>query len=656
MKKLLLAVLSFSVLTACGGGGGGGVSNASGSGNSISGVASAGAPIGDAEITVLSSNGLYYTTSVRTSSDGKFQFDIDASTYTAPYLLKITKQTGESKGSYYSYIESSNSSGLLVTPITNATLGLAVNANLDQIFTSGTIPSSLNKVSIDSASDKIYAAGRNVFSAVSISNSSSLLNNANYVANGEGQDSALEMLNFFSASAVNGSVLVGSKLTGTSVKVENNSVVSSITEIPFALNSASLLVAINSRINTVNQCLKSAVNSNTGSPSCIDNNYLGSGTVKSNYIDQLRYDFPIINVIGLSSIKWCRFDNVNLTFDTPANQLANATGVCNASSDITVPDGVNYIREDYKFTLNSAGSGVSDVKVYGNQANDSFEIYPKILAKRRVDGYTTNTGITSGYMFEIGTALQENSNGTRAILSSSNLSAKVEILTASDSVLDTFYMQCVQGTSCIDSYLAICTNKSATCAAQPDKVADGVVSVDSSLGNAIISSLAQGFVRARVTTYNKILSDSSKVVNAVHIRPIVGLPVNSEVANQLVIPALTAASSTSLANWTGEDSINLSLSAGDSRISLLRTRFSVDPAADVKTGNVTINSQITSVTFSGLTSGNNSQITRLDSANCARVTGANPRVIDYRAVYTEGTFSNIPVEIKQFGSCYEDNY
>lgn len=651
MKKLLLAFLSFSVLTACGGG-----STSSGSGSSISGVASAGAPIGDAEITVLSSNGLYYTTSVRTSSDGKFQFNIDALTYVAPYLLKITKQTGESKGSYYSYTESSNSSGLLVTPITNATLGLAVNSNLDQIFTSGTIPSSLNKVSIDSASDKIYAAGRNVFSAVSISNSSSLLNNANYVANGEGQDSALEMLNFFSASAVNGSVLVGSKLTGTSVKVENNSVASSITEIPFALNSVSLLVAINTRINTVNQCLKSAVNSNTGSPSCIDDNYLGSGTVKSNYIDQLRYDFPTINVISLPSIKWCRFDNGSLTFDTPANQLANATGVCNASSDITVPGGVDYIREDYKFTLNSAGSGVSDVKVYGNQANDSFEIYPKILVKRRVDGYTTNTGITSGYMFEIGTALQENSNGTRGILSSSNLSAKVEILTASDSVIDTFYMQCVQGSSCIDSYLAVCSNKSATCAADLDKVADGVVSVDSSLGNTIISSLAQGFVRARVTTYNKILSDQAKVVNAVYIRPIVGLPVNSEVANQLVIPSLTTASSTALANWTGEDSINLSLSAGDGRISLSSMRFSVDPAADVETEDIAINHETTSVTFSGLSSGSNRQIIRLNSADCSQSSSSNPRSIDWRGIYIVGTFSNIPVEIKQFGSCYENNY
>ena len=648
MKKLLLAVLSLSVLTACGGGGGG--SSTGSSGNSISGVASVGAPITDAEVVLLSSNGSYYTPSVRTGSDGKFQFNIDSSTYTAPYLMKITKQSGQSKGSYYAFVESSNAAGLLVTPISNATLGLAANSSLDEIFASGTIPSGLNASNISTALEKVYTAGRNGFSAVSISSSSSLLQNINYVANGEGQDAVLDMLNFHSASAVNGSVLIGSKLTGASVKVENGSSVGAITEIPFGANGASLLVEINNKINLVNNCIKTAVNSNSAAPTCVDDNYLGSGAAKSDFIDYVRYDFPTISSIGLSSIRWCTFDSSNLSFNSSASQLVNATGVCNASFDITLPNGSSYISEDYKFTLNSSGSGVSEVKVYGNQANDSFDISPKILVKRRVDGYTMNTGITSGYMFDIGTGLLEG-NGNPTILSTSNLSAKVEILRANNSVIDTFYMQCVQGSGCINSRLAVCKNKSSTCASGYDTVADNVISVDSNLGDSIVSALAQGFVKARITTYNKILSDQTKSVNAVKVRPIVGLPISSEVASQLTPPSLTAASSTALANWTGQDSINLSLEQGDRRISLTTIRFSVAPSADVETENITINHQTTSVPFTGLSSGNNSQIVPLGNVGCSQMSG-----VDWRGIYIEGTFSNIPVEVKQFGSCYESNY
>jgi hypothetical protein len=265
---------------------------------------------------------------------------------------------------------------LLATPISNATLGLASNANLDQIFESGTIPSGLNASSIDGALTKIYAATTNVFNTLSITDTSLLLRNSNYSANGEGQDSALDVLRFNAASATDGSVLVGSKLTGTSVKIDGSSSVSSINAIPFSGNGTTLLGSINSAVNQVNQCIKTSINNNTAAPSCLDDNYLGSGLNKTNFVSQWRSDVTELKSVGLSSVQWCIFENTALSFNSSATQLANATGICNASFAATATDGAGVISEDYKFTLNASGNGVSSVKAYGNQVNDGFEIGP----------------------------------------------------------------------------------------------------------------------------------------------------------------------------------------------------------------------------------------------------------------------------------------
>jgi hypothetical protein len=650
MKYISISLLIATLLTACGGGGGSTPLNNT---SSVSGIASAGAPITGAAITLLSSNGLYLTTNVTTDSDGKFQFNVDASTYTAPYLLKITKSSGQSMGSYYAYASATLTSGLLVTPISNATLGLASNANLDQIFESGTIPSSLNASSIDGALTKIYAATTDVFNTLSITDKALLLRNTNYSANGEGQDSALDVLRFNATSATDGSVLVGSKLTGTSVKIDGSSSVASINAIPFNGNGTTLLGSINSAINQVNQCIKASINNNTAEPSCLDSNYLGSGLNKANFVTQWRSYVTELKSVGLSSVHWCNFENTALSFNSTAAQLANATGICNASFAATATDEAGVITEDYKFTLNSNGNGVARVMAYGNQVNDSFEIAPKIKTKLRVDSFTTNIGSTSGYMFDIGTALQK-TNGNPTILATSNISAKVEILNAAGSAIDTFYMQCQQGSNCIDSNLAVCKNKSPTCADGTDKVADNIISVNSSLGTSIITALQQGFVQARVTAYNKILSDNTKQQRFIKMRPIVGLPLAQEVVDQLKFPSLTPTSATALANWSGQDAISLTLNRDESRIALLDMSFSVQPSAAVKSKSASINRGVSSISYTGLTSGNGSQIVPLTTSGCQ--TAQSSGTANWRGIYISGTFANIPVEIKQFGSCSQGDY
>jgi hypothetical protein len=183
------ALAVVTMLTACGGGGGGNTSNTT----TFTGVASAGAPITDATITVLSSNGSLTTLSSSTGSNGAFNFSLDKTQYPSPYLLKISKSSGQTTGSYYAYASADGTTGILVTPISNAVLSLASNADMNSLFESGTF-SNLSSTTISNALDKVYAAGSNVFAALSVTDKNKLLNNSSYVANGEGQDAALDIL------------------------------------------------------------------------------------------------------------------------------------------------------------------------------------------------------------------------------------------------------------------------------------------------------------------------------------------------------------------------------------------------------------------------------------------------------------------------------
>lgn len=647
--KLSAVALMITALWGCGGGGGGAASLGNTS-TTLSGVASAGAPIAGAAISVLSSNGLYLETTATTDSSGAFQLSIDTQTYTPPYLLKITKSSGQSTGNYYAYASANASSGILVTPISNATLGLAANENLDKIFASGSIPSALTTSNIDSALDKIYAASSNVFNALSVTDKSKLLVNANYSANGSGQDASLDAVSFSSGSATDGSVVVGSKLTGNSVKIDNSTALSSITSIPFNSNGTGLLVAINSSINQVNNCIKDAINNNTSSPTCLHDSYLGSGLSKASYVSTMRSNISQLTSVGASSVRWCIFDNASLSFNSTAAQLSGSTGLCNATFSATAPDGAGVISEYYKFTLNADGASVASVKAIGNGVNDDLDIEPSILSKLRVDGFTENIGVTSGYKFRIGTALQE-TNGNPVVTTTSNLSAKVEILDASGANLDTFYMQCNQGASCIDSALAVCKDKSATCANGVDRTADNIVSVNSALAGTIITALQQGFVSARITTYDKILSDNTKAQRYQKTIPIIGLPIPQDVASQITFPSLTSAGATTLANWTGQTKVELSFERGDSRVSLMEMDFTVQPSAGVKGKSVTLKKSMTSASFDGLT-GNGTTIIPSTTAGCQNVGSS----ANWRGIYINGTFNNVPVTVKQFGSCYSGNY
>jgi hypothetical protein len=323
-------------------------------------------------------------------------------------------------------------------------------------------------------------------------------------------------------------------------------------------------------INDVNLCFKNAINTNSSSASCMDVNFYDAGSNASTFISNIRSYIGTITSIGNASISWCTLDTPGLTLDSPASNLSGQTGICHSTFEVTTPAIKFKASNQYKFKLASASSGVSvlDVKMYGNQLRDSLEIKPRIWVKSRVDSFpNNNTGITSGYAFDIGTALQQTS-GNPLVLATSNLSAKVEILDSSGSNISTLYMQCVQGANCIDGNLTICKSASPTCAQSLDTTANMVLSVNSSLSQSIIQAKRLGFVSAKITAYNKILSDTTKSINYTKTIPIEGIPIAQNIADSLTYPALTTASQTALAAWSGASTLSLNFNRGSKNINL----------------------------------------------------------------------------------------
>jgi hypothetical protein len=345
-----------------------------------------------------------------------------------------------------------------------------------------------------------------------------------------------------------------------------------------------------------------------------------------------------------------------LSLNSSGNQLANQSGQCLATYTVKASSFSGVVNETYKFTLNSTGTRVSSLKAYGNQLNSTLEIYPLIKKKVRVDSFTTNIGVTSGYAFDIDTALTK-TNGNPVVTVNSILSAKVEVfdkaqaVSGTGSILGTFYMQCQQGANCVNSVLAVCKNASSTCAQGVDTLADKIISADSSLSTSIISALQQGHVFAKVTAYNKILVDGTKQVKFTKTIPIIGIPVAQSVAEQLIFPSLTNASMNSLRDWAGESSLSLVYAGGDARFSLLDLEFGSQPSTGVTSNSNPISRRNATVTVTGITN-NGTPIIGASTSACASLTNQ----ANWRAIYISATYKGVPVEIKYFGSCYAGDY
>ena len=117
--KLFSSFLIASALTACGGGGGGAGGGSAVVSDSLGGVIAVGAPIANAQVTLVCGDGS--TKSTAADSSGSYNFT-DLAGCTAPYVVKAVGDVGGTQEAYISVLPKtiSGATNLNVTPITNA--------------------------------------------------------------------------------------------------------------------------------------------------------------------------------------------------------------------------------------------------------------------------------------------------------------------------------------------------------------------------------------------------------------------------------------------------------------------------------------------------------------------------------------------------------
>jgi hypothetical protein len=137
--------------------------------------------------------------------------------------------------------------------------------------------------------------------------------------------------------------------------------------------------------------------------------------------------------------------------------------------------------------------------------------------------------------------------------------------------------------------------------------------------------------------------------------PIEGIPIAQNIADSLTYPALTTASQTALAAWSGASTLSLNFNRGSKNINLYGINFGSQPSADVADSNLTLTGTTTTANFTGINSRNGSTIIPLTSG-CGNVTTSSASIANWRAIYFSGSFNNIELIVKVFGSCYSSNY
>ncbi len=637
LSKWLFILAAALLLSACGGGGGGGGSSTTTtSGSSVSGTASTGAPVAGGAIAILSlSNGAIYYSDSKTASDGTFSLAIDSALYPAPYLVRVSSKTGNAN--YYSYVSSNGSSGNIITPISSYALGLAGNKNPDDLFSGST---KISESSFNAAVGLIYTAAKGIFNDKGYASSNAITSNASYLANGEGLDGVHDILNIVSTNAFAGDILVGTKYLTGAVPLTSSTSESSITPITLSVDLPS---SIASQINVNNVCIKNATNANSSSAmaACLDTNYKDEGnTSAAKLLSDIRSGLPgTLTKINPVSIQWCLFDNPALNFKSPATSLAGQSGVCYATFDLIAGDTPEYGDSYYKIIVDASGKAVTSAKMYGNQLEDQLRVTAAVQKKLRLDGLTNNTGIASGYAFSIGTALGPN----YSVVSTTNLAAKIEILDSSSNNLGTFYMSCVQGNSCIDSELTMCSSTDANACknnANVDKVNDQILNVGSSLSSSIVSAMQLGPVSAKVTAYRDLARTTPNFVKSI---PITGTPLPLEDANKIVFPSLSSATQAAVAAWNGGNSIDAAFSPGG--ISLTDVEFWASPNANVNSSNISVKAGQTTGTFTGISGSGIIPI----AAGC-------PQMATWRGSGLSGFYQGRHVYTKYFGSCSPYDY
>ena len=627
LGKLIQAVPLLLLISCGGGGGGSGVSGTGDTTLTLNGIASIGAPLTEADVLLVSLSGganVYYATN-KTGTDGSFSLTLDPKIYPPPYLLKVSG-TSDQQVSVYSYITSDTSKGIVVTPFTSAAVALAAGSDPESAFLNR--PNLMGGEFVNKL-QLIYKAGQSVFNQFGVTNHLLLSQNNAYLANATGADLALDVLKI--NYSVDGNVNISTKFASQTLNLNGASTTLNTTSL--ALNSL-LANKIVEGINSNNSCLTNAYNNNSVAQfgNCLDVNFkdVGINTASSllagfrTYLTNKTLTQP-----NAASISWCDFDDATLSFGSSAAAVANKTGVCLAKSKFVASGTTLATNSYYKFTVSATGNDIASVKFFGNQLDTSLAIYPAIEKKIRLDGLTQNAGTTSGFKFEIGT---KNTINTVTIYS-----ARVVLKDSANTALTngTFYLQCSQGLFCADTMLQICTNSNCTSLS----FTDAIVSTNNAVAATIQTAMQTGPVRAEVTAYNKLISDGTKTIVYQKTIPITNLPVSQEIAETLTFPTLSAASVSTLKNWSGGD---------------FSTSFTPGSASAVYGVNFFYPySNYFKILSAGQSTASHSGIPGGSTAISSGCAGGSAT---YRSYDLVGFVLDIPIQTKYFGSCNAGDY
>ncbi len=628
IKNRLVCLMVLAFLHSCGGG----PSSPPLGPPVISGVGSIGAPMGSANITLKSLQTGGQFSPGTTDSDGKFSFNVDTAVYPPPYFIRLTSELGDKTISQFSYISGAGGAGIVVSPISSAAIALAANRTADAAFSNQI---SISKNDFDAKAEILYKAAKNILVSVGVTNSSQLITNSGYNANGTGADSFFDIVKFNYDGTLSGDLVLTTKFSGKAIKLTNLSTIQSVESLGSIGSLSSKIVGL---INTNIQCLATGFEQNNSSKldECLDDSFKDSSISTSTGLLTLWS-----NLVGQSlltkaaDVKWCDFDDSSLTFESESSSLGGASGICSAVNEFKAGGSSFIFPGRYRFTVNANGDGIVSLKLYGNQLPASISVFPKLQKKIRTDGLTTNIGITSGYKINIGTGVDLPSNGDGANL----VSARVRLKNYLGSSLNggTFYLQCRQGNAanCTDSFLSLCSDSN--CDSFSLK-SDGIFSVSALLAEEIIEEMKSGRVSAEITTY----SDTNRTAQVYQSTiALVSLPIGQNIANGITFASLSTSSQSALSLWSSNNSLSIDYSSGD--VNLYKGIFYANKGDAQVDSKVKLSSG--SATHSSL---DVSEVMGLKS-DCS-VSGV------YRAYTLMGSFNNVKTETKYYGSCDSSDY
>lgn len=188
-STLTVASAVMTLLAACSGGGE--TSAGSVSAQSLSGTVAVGAPMLNATITVKDANGV--TKTAQAAADGSYS-GLDVSGLTAPFRVQACGLVDGSYTCYYSVVQGSGTAN--VTPLTNATVALALNGDAADLFSGSSAPS---RVTLDAKKAALQAALGPVLTAAGLSATTDF-ETTHFDANRTGMDKVLDAVKISSGS------------------------------------------------------------------------------------------------------------------------------------------------------------------------------------------------------------------------------------------------------------------------------------------------------------------------------------------------------------------------------------------------------------------------------------------------------------------------